>query len=309
LGRNESAEWHGGTLFSSPPAPVETMLVKRAVVTSAAPNQNTLPLQRLVDRDGCEKTALQMIVEEVESAGIEEIAVIIQPGDAEAYKRAAGQHLGLLRFIEQPSPAGYGDALVRAKDFVADGPFLHLVGDHLYLSHAATRCAKQLIDVATEFDCAVSAVQATRENRLPLFGVVGGTNLPRREGVYEVTRAIEKPTPTQAEQELITAGLRSGYYLAFFGMHVLTPAVLEILEAMVNDQDFPRPTLSDAVAQLIRKQRYLALSIEGTRYNIGVKYGLLIAQLALGLAGNDRDQILTELVELMMPRQGLGEGS
>jgi UTP--glucose-1-phosphate uridylyltransferase len=284
------------------------MQVKRAVVTAAAPNQNTLPLQRLVDRDGQEKTALQMIVEEVESAGIEEIAVIIQPGDAEAYKRAAGQHLGLLQFIEQPSPLGYGDALLRAKSFVGDQPFLHLVGDHLYLSHGRDRCAKQLIDVATEFECSVSAVQATRENRLPLFGAVSGSNLPRREGVYEVARVLEKPTPTQAEQELITAGLRSGYYLTFFGMHVLTPAVLEILDELVSASGPSRPSLSEAVGLLLRKQRYLALSIEGSRYNIGVKYGLLVAQLALGLAGSDRDQILTELVELMMPRQAAGDG-
>lgn len=284
------------------------MLVKRAVVTAAAPNQNTLPLQRLVDRDGCEKTALQLIVEEVESAGIEEIAVIIQPGDADAYKRAAGQHLGLLRFIEQPSPLGYGDALLRAKAFVGDQAFLHLVGDHLYLSHARQSCAKQLIEVADEFNCCVSAVQATRENRLPLFGAVSGNNLPRREGLYEVTRVLEKPTPTQAEQELITAGLRSGYYLTFFGMHVLTPSVLQILEELVSSVPDSRPSLSEAVGQLVRKQRYLALSIEGSRYNIGVKYGLLIAQLALGLAGNDRDQILTELVELMMPRQSFGDG-
>jgi UTP--glucose-1-phosphate uridylyltransferase len=47
----------------------------------------------------------------------------------------------------------------------------------------------------------------------------------------------------------------------------------------------------------------LALSIDGTRYNIGVKYGLLIAQLAFGLAGADRDPILTELLELMATRQ------
>ncbi|XZE55185.1 sugar phosphate nucleotidyltransferase [Planctomycetaceae bacterium SH139] len=279
------------------------MLVKKAVVTSAAPNQNTLPLQRLVDRDGCEKTALQMIVEEVEAAGVEEIAVIIQPGDAAAYAKAAGAHLGLLRFIEQPAPLGYGDALLRAQEFTAGEPFLHLVGDHLYLSGDQRRCAQQLIEVATEFDCAVSAVQATRENRLPLFGVVSGTHLPRRDRLYEVTRAIEKPTPTQAEQELLTAGLRAGYYLGFFGMHVLTPAVLEILAELQARPDSSPATLSDAVSNLIHRERYLALSIDGTRYNIGVKYGLLIAQLAFGLAGADRDPILTELLELMATRQ------
>lgn len=282
------------------------MQIKRAVVTSAAPNQSTLPLQRLVDRDGIEKTALQMIVEEVEAAGIEELAVIVQPGDAEAFRRAADAHSGFIRFIEQPSPMGYGDALLRARSFVADQPFLHLVGDHLYLSSSERRCAQQLIEVASEFGCSVSAVQPTRENRLHLFGVVSGAHLPRRDGLYEVSRVAEKPTPTHAEQELLTAGMRSGYYLAFFGMHVLTPAVLEILEELQRANSTLRPTLSDAFTHLLQRQRYLALTIEGTRYNIGMKYGLLIAQLAFGLAGKDRDRILMELVDVMTPRQALG---
>ncbi|HMJ65543.1 MAG TPA: UTP--glucose-1-phosphate uridylyltransferase, partial [Candidatus Binatia bacterium] len=37
----------------------------------------------------------------------------------------------------------------------------------------------------------------------------------------------------------------------------------------------------------------------GRRYDIGVKYGLLIAQLALALVGNDRDEVLSNLVELL----------
>lgn len=282
------------------------MHVKKAVVTSAAPDQNTLPLQRLVDRDGFEKTALQMIIEEVEAAGIEEIAVVIQPGDADAYAKAAGEHIELLRFIEQDAPLGYGDALLRAKSFVAGEPFMHLVGDHLYLSGGERRCAQQLMDVAREFDCSVSAVQATRENRLPMFGVVSGTSIPRRDGVYEIQNVLEKPTPTVAEQQLLTSGLRAGYYLAFFGMHVLTPLVLEILEELMGESANQRPTLSDAALALMQRQKYLALAIDGSRYNVGAKYGLLLAQLAFGLAGTDRDRILTELVELLAMRPGNG---
>ena len=40
----------------------------------------------------------------------------------------------------------------------------------------------------------------------------------------------------------------------------------------------------------------------GRRYDIGVKYGLLTAQLALALAGQDRDEVLTGLVELLARR-------
>ena len=278
------------------------MQVTKAVITAAAPNQNTLPLQRLVDREGCDKTALQFIIEETLSAGIEEICVVIQPDDVGAYERAAGEHLGSVRFVEQPGPLGYADAIFRASEFVARQPFLHLVGDHLYLSNCDVPCAKQLVQVAAEFKCSVSAVQATRESKLPYFGIIAGTHVPRYERLYEVSRVVEKPTPTLAEQELVTPGLRSGHYLGFFGMHVLMPAVLDAVEQLLAQAGNQKPTLSDAAALMPSRERYLAYQLQGNRYNIGIKYGLLIAQLAIGLSGRDRDQILTEMLDLVANR-------
>ncbi|MGV3483093.1 MAG: sugar phosphate nucleotidyltransferase [Planctomycetaceae bacterium] len=278
------------------------MQVTKAVITAAAPSQNTLPLQRLVDGEGRDKTALQLIVEETLSAGIEEICVVIQPGDASAYERAAGDHLGSLCFVEQSEPRGYADAIFRAREFVGDQPFLHLVGDHLYLSTCDVPCAKQLVQLASEFECSVSAVQATRESKLPYFGVIAGTHVPRYERLFEVSRVIEKPTPTLAEQELVTPGLRSGHYLGFFGMHVLMPSVMDSFAQLLAASGSQKPTLSDAAALMPSRERYLAYQLQGNRYNIGVKYGLLIAQLAIGLSGRDRDQILTEMLDLVANR-------
>ena len=62
------------------------------------------------------------------------------------------------------------------------------------------------------------------------------------------------------------------------------------------------------LARLAGSERYLALEVRGRRYNIGVKYGLLTAQLALALDGADRDNVLAQLVELLAlgggPRSG-----
>jgi UTP--glucose-1-phosphate uridylyltransferase len=278
------------------------MRVQKAVITAAAPNQNTLPLQRLVDGNGEEKTALQLIVEETLSAGIEEICVVIQPGDEANYRRAAGHAIGSLTFVHQDRPLGYADAILRAKSFVGDDAFLHLVGDHLYMSAIATSCAKQLVNLAEQFECPISAVQSTREHRLPYFGIVGGASVPRNEGLYEVRRVVEKPTPTLAEQELITPGLRSGHYLGYFGMHVLTSMAMQAVEEVASDPASERPSLSDAMSKLPARGRYLAYQLRGTRYNIGIQYGVLIAQLAIGLSGRDRDYLLTEMVELLATR-------
>lgn len=276
------------------------MKVNRAVITAAAPDQSMLPLQRLVDREGLEKTALQLIVEEVLEAGIETICLVICPGREHEYLMAAGPHAKRLEFVEQDHPRGYGDALFRARDFVGNESFLHLVSDHLYLSQNETGCARQLVEVARSENCAVSGVQATRESKLPYFGAIGGIRVPQRKDLYEVSRVLEKPTPTQAEQELIVAGLRAGYYLCLFGMHVLPPSIMTLLEKGLSDLPVGETlSLSKSLSELSQMERYLALEVDGLRYNIGMRYGLLHAQLALALSGKDRDEILTELVELL----------
>ncbi|MEI8198110.1 MAG: sugar phosphate nucleotidyltransferase, partial [Phycisphaerae bacterium] len=110
------------------------MKVNKAVITAAGRAQRSLPLHRFVDRDGQEKTALQIIIEEVLAAGVQEIAVVICPGDEAAYREAAGSLAGRLCFMEQDHPRGYGDALLRARSFVDNEAFAHLVSDHLYIS-------------------------------------------------------------------------------------------------------------------------------------------------------------------------------
>jgi len=274
--------------------------IKKAVITAAGQSQRTLPLQTLVDRDGTPKTALTIIVEEVLQAGIEDLCVVVCPGDDVAYARAAGGHSRRLTFVEQHQPLGYGHAVWSAHEFVGGKPFLLLVGDHLYVSGKPQRCARQLVEVAAAEDCAVSAVQATHESKLPYYGTVGGRLVSGRKGLYEIADVLEKPTPTEAEQKLIVPGLRAGHYLCFFGMHVLTPAVMEMLgEDVKRAGDTGRVQLSAALARLAARERYLACELAGRRYDIGVKYGLLLAQFALACDGEDRDEVLTNVVELL----------
>jgi UTP--glucose-1-phosphate uridylyltransferase len=277
--------------------------IKKAIITAAGKSQRTLPLQTLVDRDGVTKAALRIIIEEIVAAGIDEICVVVCPGDQEAYRAAAGSHGARLHFVEQHQPRGYGHAVLSARSFAADAPFLLLVGDHLYVSAREKRCAAQLVATAAAENCAVSAVQATHESKLPYYGAVGGRLAAGRQALYEISEVLEKPTPTEAEQRLIVPGLRAGHYLCFFGMHVLTPAVMASL-ALENEAGGNAPVqLTCALSKLARRERYLALELEGRRYDIGVKYGLLAAQLALALAGRDRDEVLTSIIDLLARRE------
>lgn len=279
------------------------MKITKAVITAAGRDQRTLPLHMLVDRDGAKKTALQIILEEAFAAGIEEIGLVIVPGDQAVFRQAAGAHAGRLTFIEQAEPRGYGHALLCARDFTATQPFLHLVSDHLYVSAQPQRCAEQLVAAAAAENCAVSAVQATREGMLPYYGAVGGRRVPKSKDLYQIEIVREKPTPTQAEQELIVPGLRAGHYLCFFGMHVLTPGIMPLLEAQLAAAADRSLALSPALAALAACERYLALEVAGRRHNLGLKYGMLRAQLALALEGTDREEVLAQLVEVLAQRQ------
>src|SRR5208283_944451 len=99
-----------------------------------------------------------------------------------------------------------------------------------------------------------------------------------------------KPTPTLAEQRLIVPGLRAGHYLCFFGMHVLTPTVMDLLaEDLAAGQT---ASLSQTLARLANRERYLACELQGRRFDIGLKYGLLTAQLALALSSPARAEAL-----------------
>lgn len=275
------------------------MKISKAVITAAGKDQRALPLQDLVDRDGASKSAVRIILEEALSAGADQIGLIIPPAAEDAFRAAVQDVAATVRLIRQDHPRGYGHALWCARAFVGGEPFLHMVSDHLYLSATDQRCARQLVEVAAAENCTVSAVQATRESFLTQYGAVGGQRVPHRRQLYQVENVLEKPTPTEAEQRLIVPGLRAGHYLCFFGMHVFTPAVLDLLDEDVRQAgDQSTVQLSPALARLAGRERYLALEVAGSRYNLGVKYGLLHAQLALALNGADRDDVLTQLLEL-----------
>jgi UTP--glucose-1-phosphate uridylyltransferase len=282
------------------------MRIRKAVITAAGRTQRTLPMQTLFDQEGVERSVLSLVVREALRAGISDIAIVVWPGDEEPYEKLLSNDAARLTFVRQTEARGYAHAVWCARDFVKDDAFLHLVGDHIYVSSESAGCAQRLVDAASAEGSAVSAVQVTRENLLPLYGTVGGQPVSGKPGLYRIDTVVEKPTPTEAEQRLVVPGLRSGQYLCFFGMHVLTPSIFDILSTMLKDPAPGRVSLSSALAILAQREQYLAMIQNGRRFDVGVKYGLFTAQLALALSGQDRDHVLAEMVNLLATREIVG---
>ena len=57
--------------------------------------------------------------------------------------------------------------------------------------------------------------------------------------------------------------------------------------------------LSGALDQAAQNGRYLANAIQGRRYDIDNRYGILMAQLALALEGKHREEVLAGIIELL----------
>lgn len=280
------------------------MRIRKAVITAAAERQRRVPLQTLVDRDSTSRTVLAILINDILSAHIEQVCIVVRPGDEAGFIEAVPEHRGLLRLIQQPEPLGYGDALWRAREFTDGEAFLHVVGDHLFVGGHERGCAAELVQLAKAEECCVSAVQATHERLLTSFGTIGGQPLGRRPGLFRVDTVLEKPTPTVAEQKLVVPGLRAGHYLAFFGMHVLTPSALNVLGELVEANPNNRSvTLSDALTIIAKTENYLALQVKAERYDLGATYGLLTSQLALALSGQDRDEVLSMIIALVANHQ------
>jgi UTP--glucose-1-phosphate uridylyltransferase len=235
---------------------------------------------------------------DLDAAGISEVAVIHHPDDGDLYLGAAGPYKQRLTMIGQDNPRGFGDAVLRARDFVSGDPFVLLVCDHVFLStHQKLSCVAQLVKLYDRLQCPISAVQSTHESQVTSFGVVSGEPVSQLPGVYKVWQVREKPTPTEAELHMRVPGNRSGYYLGFFGIHLLDQEIFSMLEALEDENSMLG--LSPALDALARQGHLHAAILEGRRFDLEAQYGLLQAELAMALSGSNRETILSHLVRVL----------
>jgi len=162
-------------------------------------------------------------------------------------------------------------------------------------------CSSQLICVAEQEGISVSAVNQTPEYMIANYGTLSGKLMARKEGVYQVENILEKPSLSQAELLLQMPGLRLGYYLCIFGMHVLEAEIFDLLGKGFSERSKSTDELmlTPALQKLADKGNYLAVEMKGRRFDLSADYGLFKAQLALALAGKEKNEMLNHVVSLL----------
>lgn len=282
-----------------------TMKVRKAVIPAAGLGTRLFPATKIVkkeffpiiDTNEVAKPVIQLNVEEALSAGIEEIAIIIQPDDEplfQSYFSDLSNHLyprfikteqqvqllealkemgQRITYIPQAVQEGFGHAVYCAREWVAGEPFLLILGDHLFCSTVEISCAKQLINIYEKYGHTVSGVDQTHVSRLKLFGTVTGSWIEQAQGLFLISHLYEKPDAAYAQEHLMMPGLPSDIYFCFFGMHVFSYAIFEMLEYQIkhNIREKGEFQLTSAQERLRKYEgKYYGLEIRGKRFDMGV---------------------------------------
>ncbi|MEE3327013.1 MAG: sugar phosphate nucleotidyltransferase [Myxococcota bacterium] len=278
-----------------------TRRVRKAVIPAAGFGTRLFPATKavkkelfpVIDSQGRAKPAILTLIEEALSAGIEEIAIIVQPDDQvffeevlcqapseENWKKLSAQQqeyatelmeIGQrITFLTQDRQEGFGHAIHCSRDWVGDEPFLLLLGDHLYASHQEESCARQLIDAYESSGRSTVAVQETPGSQVHLFGCVAGT-WNEDGSTLTVESFSEKPSREYADEHLVVPGLGPDTFLTVFGQYVLTPSLFEFLEHNIQDDireagEFQLTSCLDAVR---RHEGFTGCRIAGERFDIG----------------------------------------
>ena len=279
--------------------------IKKAVVPAAGLGTRHFPASHAVMKelfpvvgpDGVARALIHYHVIELLRAGIEEICVIVQPGDDTTirayFEGPSGVYLGRLTkyphlldearwmrdaaqricFSVQRSQEGYGHAVYQTKAFAGGQPVLLCLGDHLFRGKTISPYVELAQASATAGGKSVSAVNRIAPGELKGYGTIAGRRRAENPRLIDVSLIIEKPEVAIAREKLRVDGLGADEFLGWFGMHALAPGIYEILEEMIRDDVRDGGEFQLTRAQEIQRQRegYVALELEdATRYDFGI---------------------------------------
>jgi len=275
--------------------------VRKAVIPAAGFGTRLFPATKavkkelfpIVDRDGRIKPVLLTIIEEALSAGIEKIALIVQPEDRDLFERVfcappRAENLNRLSledrqyaeylvdvgrrltFLPQQKQEGFGHAVYCAREWVGDEPFLLLLGDHLYRSDVELSCAQQVVNAYAHAGRSVIGLRPAPGNEVHHFGCVTGSW--QEEGsLLDVSELCEKPSREEAEARLRVDAMNAGEFLTVSGLYVLTAKVFDYLEAAIRSdrREQGEFQLTSCLEQLRREEGCSGLVVRGRRFDIG----------------------------------------
>ncbi|KAA3627105.1 MAG: UTP--glucose-1-phosphate uridylyltransferase [Proteobacteria bacterium] len=171
-------------------------------------------------------------------------------------------------YVRQPEALGLGHAVLCAKQVVGDEPFAVILADDL-IRGTDKPCLAQMADVYEEQQCSVLCVEEVDPAHTDKYGIVESTHYMDR--LKTVEGIVEKPSPEVAPSNL-----------AVLGRYILTPGIFKVLETTTRGAG-GEIQLTDAIAELLKREQVLAYQYQGRRFDCGSKIGYLEATVEYAL--------------------------
>ncbi len=270
--------------------------IRKAVIPAAGLGTRFLPATKALPKEMLpivDTPTIHYIVEEAIKSGIEDF-LIITNGTKDAMenyfdinfeletrlKQANKEHLANevhqiaemanIYYIRQKEPKGLGHAILCAKDFVGDEPFAVLLGDDLVVNWK-NPALSQLISAFEKTKATILGVQEVPHNEVNKYGIVKPVNLSDKGPLIKLNDFVEKPNIDSAP---------SNY--AVLGRYILTPNIFKHLENTLPGVN-GEIQLTDAIKANMKEEELYAYNFEGTRYDIGDKFGYMKANIDFSL--------------------------
>jgi UTP--glucose-1-phosphate uridylyltransferase len=270
--------------------------VRKAVFPVAGLGTRLLPATKSIPKEMLtivDRPLIQYAIDEAREAGIEQMIFVTGRGksaledyfdigfELEATMRERGKGLdalgpsragfGELTSVRQQQPLGLGHAVWCARHIVGDEPFAVLLPDDLMTGTPGA--LRQMVDAYAELGGNLVCTEQVPADRTASYGII--TPGETRANATEVKGLVEKPKPEDAPSNL-----------GVIGRYILQPEVMAVLDRQERGAG-DEIQLTDAMAQLIGRQPFHAVTVDAVRHDCGDKVGFVLANLALALERDD----------------------
>lgn len=269
--------------------------ITKAVIPCAGFGTRFLPATKAIPKEMfpiIDTPSLQLIVQECVDSGITDILFIIST-NKQCIKNHFTQNVELedlllknnkidifnsikdihslanFHYTTQYVANGTGNAILLAKEFVNNEPFVVLYGDDLMYTGDNAPVTKQLIDAYYEKQRIIIGCQKVSKEEATKYGVV---KPGEEEGRFtQVKGFVEKPPIDQIPSTLVS-----------LGRYILTPDIFDEIENSSPSSNGEK-YVTDAIESIALSKGAYAYDFEGRRYDIGDKNGFIEATIEYGL--------------------------